>query len=167
MALDAWPTYDTDAFARWRDDHLGQPLKVDRRATITVVRVAVVVSFALFAVGLLVARGLEPVALMIAGFDGLMTLVLWQLFKRADRHSLRRLDREGAVRGDGRRLPWRGFRGLEVQTARGRGGGEALWRIALHFDSGEAWLLPSEAANFAEVFALLQRMPVPVLQVRA
>lgn len=157
-----WPAFDEDAFARWRDEVLRNPLVVQPRRLVVVLRHFVVGLFVLMAAGMVASQPLAPTNIGIGALCLALAGVMFALFRNAGRRTVVRLDREGITRGDGRRLDWRNLLGLEYQLALSRRHQhEALWRITLHFAGDEAWVVPAQTTNLDEVVALLEAMPVP------
>jgi hypothetical protein len=71
------------------------------------------------------------------------------------------------VRNDGRSFAWVELYRV-VDRVRIRNSRKYLWRTEIQFHSGEsAWLIPSKIRNYADVAALVRRLPCEHTEVPA
>ncbi len=161
----AAPTPEPVAAPPARDDGDRRGAFPSERLDVRASRVPLVMSalLALLVVpaGVLLLVNGQTTGLLIGAANLLIFGVVIWLVRRGHVRSVRAFTPEGAVLTDGRRLAWADLSHVDYQVrhnaARGTRG---IWRIELHFTTGEvAWLIPAKVRNFAEVALLVAALP--------
>ena len=89
----------------------------------------------------------------------LLTPVLCLVWRGHSR-SVKIFTEDGLTRNDGYRFSWSELDYVVEQLHRFRNRNDVLWRIEIHFKSGQcAWLIPNKISNRAEVLAYVTALP--------
>ena len=152
---------DTSVGAKdWASVVLARPVKVHYSRLHNALLVFLMIFFLGLSLVILAVNGFTGAAVLIVALNVILLFVLYYVMSRARRRAACLFDSSGVTRGDGRRLSWSEFKGVDyLMAVRPPSGEEDLWRIELAFTGGEAWIIPQRVNNLDEINEVVNRLP--------
>jgi hypothetical protein len=169
-AAEAWPAAGPranaaelrEAVRQWAGVALVPPVDVHYRRLYAVMAVGLVAFFVVAPALSVAANGFTRTTVFVGGLCVGMAAFLGFLQRRARSNAASRFDVSGVTRGDGRRLDWDDYTGVDYLMMLERGGfEESLWRVEVVFAGGVAWIIPGRVGNLDEINALVASIPGP------
>jgi hypothetical protein len=149
-----------EAVRRWADVALVSPVEVRYRRRYVVMSAGLLVFFVGAAALAVAANGFTQTTVLVGVLCAGMAVVLGLLQRRATRNAACLFDISGVTRGDGGRLDWGDYTGVNYLMMLERGGAEeSLWRVEIGFAGGVAWIIPRRVGNLDEINALVASLP--------
>jgi hypothetical protein len=148
------------AVNEWPSVVLARPVKVYYSRLHRALFVFVMIFFLGLSLIILAANGFTGAGVLIVALNVILLFVLYYVMSRARKRAACLFDHSGVTRGDGRRLSWNEFKGVDyLMAVKPQSGREYLWRIELAFTGAEAWIIPQRVNNLDEINEVVNKLP--------
>ena len=148
-----------DEPARWASVALARPVRIQYKGYFSILNGCLFVLTVVLCAGIIAANGLEPVSLLVVTLNVLFLLGFLFIQLRGKRQSATLFEASGVTCGDGRRMGWNEFRGVDYLLVKRSPTRTTLWRVELVFAGRKVWILPNRVQNWEEIKAFVAALP--------